>query len=103
MQEPVYIDHLMRLGPRGNQIVAHAIANSLGNLPSNSTKRNSPFSPHGNVLFTAFSVRRISRGMSNFHWRFHFTFSHVSRNLLKRSDFSFLGHLWWRDCTFNGG
>ena len=26
VKEPVYIDHLMHLGPRGNQIVAHAIA-----------------------------------------------------------------------------
>jgi lysophospholipase L1-like esterase len=34
VQEPIYIDNLMHLGPRGNQIVAHAIAKSLDNLPS---------------------------------------------------------------------
>jgi hypothetical protein len=34
VQEPVYIDHLMHLGPRGNQIVAQAIAKSLGNIAS---------------------------------------------------------------------
>jgi lysophospholipase L1-like esterase len=34
VQEPIYIDNLMHLGPRGNQIMAHAIAKSLDNLPS---------------------------------------------------------------------
>jgi hypothetical protein len=34
VHEPIYIDNLMHLGPRGNQIVAHAIAKSLDNLPS---------------------------------------------------------------------
>jgi hypothetical protein len=29
VQEPVYIDHLMHLGPRGNQIVARAIAQAM--------------------------------------------------------------------------
>jgi hypothetical protein len=29
VQEPVYIDHLMHLGPRGNQIVARAIAQTM--------------------------------------------------------------------------
>jgi lysophospholipase L1-like esterase len=29
VKEPLYIDHLMHLGPRGNQIVAHAIAKWL--------------------------------------------------------------------------
>jgi hypothetical protein len=33
VQEPIYIDNLMHLGPRGNEIVAHAIAKSLDNLP----------------------------------------------------------------------
>ncbi|HEY1470485.1 MAG TPA: SGNH/GDSL hydrolase family protein [Candidatus Acidoferrum sp.] len=32
VQEPVYIDHLMHLGPRGNQMVAHAMAKSLDKL-----------------------------------------------------------------------
>jgi hypothetical protein len=32
VQEPVYIDHLMHLGPRGNEIVAHAMAKSLEEL-----------------------------------------------------------------------
>jgi hypothetical protein len=34
VQVPIYIDNLMHLGPRGNQIVAHAIAKSWDNLPS---------------------------------------------------------------------
>jgi hypothetical protein len=33
VQEPVYIDHLMHLGPRGNQIVARAIVKSLEDHP----------------------------------------------------------------------
>jgi hypothetical protein len=33
VQELFYIDHLMHLGPRGNQIVARAIAKSLEDHP----------------------------------------------------------------------
>jgi lysophospholipase L1-like esterase len=35
VQEPVYIDHLMHLGPRGNQIVAQAIARAIEGPPQN--------------------------------------------------------------------
>ena len=35
VQEPVYIDHLMHLGPRGNQIVAQAIAKTMEGQPQN--------------------------------------------------------------------
>jgi lysophospholipase L1-like esterase len=35
VQEPVYIDHLMHLGPRGNQIVAQAIAQAMEDHPQN--------------------------------------------------------------------